>query len=53
MYFKKLNFEFIVINFLIFINNIIIIIIYINNILFTNFDKIDIEIIKNKLYKKN
>ena len=42
MYFKKLNFEFIVINFLIFINNIIIVIIYINDILFINFDKIDI-----------
>ena len=42
MYFKKLNFEFIVMNFLIFINNIIIVIIYINDILFINFDKIDI-----------
>ena len=52
MYLKKLNFEFIVIDFSIFINNIIIIIIYINDILFINFDKIDIQTIKNKLYKK-
>ena len=42
MYLKKLNFEFIIINFLMFINNIIIIVIYINDILFINFDKVDI-----------
>ena len=35
-----------------FINNIIIVIIYMNDILFINFDKVDIQIIKNKLYKK-
>ena len=52
MYFKKLSFELIVINFLMFINDIIIVVIYINNILFINFDKIDIQTIKNKLYKK-
>ena len=52
MYFKKLNFEFIVIDFSIFINNFIIIVIYVNNILFINFDKVDIQAIKNKLYKK-
>ena len=35
-----------------FINNIIIVVIYINDILFINFDKVDIQIIKNKFYKK-
>ena len=34
-----MNFKFIIINFFIFTNNIIIITIYINNILFTDFDK--------------
>ena len=47
-----MNFEFIVINLSIFINNIIIIIIYVNDILFINFDKINIQAIKNKLHKK-
>ena len=47
-----MNFEFIVINFLIFINDIIIVAIYINDILFINFDKVDIQIIKNKFYEK-
>ena len=42
MYFKKLNFKFIIINLSIFINNITIITIYINNILFINFNKIKI-----------
>ena len=42
MYLKKLNFEFIVINFSMFINDIIIIIIYINDILLMNLDKVDI-----------
>ena len=42
MYLKKLNFEFIIIDFSIFINNIIIVVIYINDILFISFDKIDI-----------
>ena len=41
-YFKKLSFEFIVVDFLIFINDIIIIIIYVNDILFISFDKVDI-----------
>ena len=35
-----------------FINNIIIVIIYINNILFINFNKVDIQAIKNRFYKK-
>ena len=35
-----------------FINDIIIVVIYINNILFINLDKIDIQAIKDKLYKK-
>ena len=35
-----------------FINNIIIVVIYINNILFINFDKVDIQAIKNKFYNK-
>ena len=42
MYLKKLSFEFIVVDFSIFINNIIIIVIYINDILFMSFDKINI-----------
>ena len=42
MYLKKLNFESIIINFLIFINDIIIVVIYINDILFMNLDKADI-----------
>ena len=42
MYFKELNFEFIIIDFLMFINDIIIVIIYVNNILFINLDKVDI-----------
>ena len=42
MYLKKLNFESIIINFLIFINDIIIVVIYINDILFINLDKADI-----------
>ena len=42
MYFKELNFEFIIIDFLMFINDIIIVIIYMNNILFINLDKVDI-----------
>ena len=52
MYFKEFNFESIVVDFSMFINNIIIVIIYINNILFINFNKVDFQIIKNKLYKK-
>ena len=35
-----------------FINDIIIIVIYVNNILFIDFDKVDIQAIKNKLYEK-
>ena len=42
MYLKKLNFEFIIVNLFIFIYDIIIIVIYVNDILFINFDKIDI-----------
>ena len=52
MYFKKLNFEFIAVDLSMFINNIIIVVIYVNDILFMNFNKVDIQIIKNKLYEK-
>ena len=50
--FKKLNFEFIVIDFSMFINNIIIVVIYINEILFINLDKVDMQTIINKFHKK-
>ena len=49
-YSKKINFEFIIVNFFIFINNIIIIAIYINDILFVDFNK---KIKKNIKYKWN
>ena len=42
MYLKELNFKFIIINFSMFINNIIIVIIYVNDILLMNLDKINI-----------
>ena len=47
-----MNFELIIVDFSMFINDIIIVAIYINDILFINFDKIDIQIIKNRFYKK-
>ena len=52
MYFKKLGFEFIVVDFFMFINDIIIVIIYMNDILFINLDKINIQMIKNKFHEK-
>ena len=52
IYFKKINFEFIAVNFFIFTNNIIIVIIYVNDILLANLNKKEIQNIKNKLNKK-
>ena len=42
MYFKKLSFELIAVDLFMFINNIIIVVIYVNDILLIDFDKINI-----------